>query len=66
MTTSAMYPRDAGFVAIVSARALNVARPNSLSDLGHHDGTKPQRIRSSLRVPAWPTIVSIVVVGQTL
>jgi hypothetical protein len=31
-----------------------------------HDGMRPHRIRSSRRLPSWSSIVSIVVVGQTL
>ena len=50
----------------VSARALNVASLNSLRGFDHHDGIKPQRIGTSLRSPALATIVSTVVVGQTL
>jgi hypothetical protein len=32
----------------------------------HHDGNKPYRIGTRVRPPFWPTMVSIVVVGQTL
>jgi hypothetical protein len=49
-----------------SARALNVASLKSFRDLLHQPGTKPQRIGASRRLPSCPTIVSIVVVGQTL
>ena len=38
----------------------------SLSGFDHHDGIRPQRIRSSLRLLSWSSIVSMVVVGQTL
>jgi hypothetical protein len=58
--------RNIGFVATVSARALNVASFISLSGFDHHDGIRPQRIRSTRRLPSWSSIVSIVVVGQTL
>ena len=44
----------------------NVASLNSLRGFDHHDGIKPQRIGTSLRSPALATIVSMVVVGQTL
>ena len=39
--------RNIGFFATVSARALNVASFISLSGFDHHDGIRPQRIRSS-------------------
>ena len=58
--------RNIGFVATVSARALNVASFISLSGFDHHDGMRPHLIRSSRRLPSWSSIVSIVVVGQTL
>src|ERR1700733_8218200 len=58
--------RNIGFSATVSARALNVASFNSLRGFDHHDGTKPQRIGTSLRLRSLSVIVSIVVVGQTL
>jgi hypothetical protein len=58
--------RNIGFSATVSARALNVASFSSLSGFDHHDGIKPQRIGTSVRLPSVETIVSIVVVGQTL
>jgi hypothetical protein len=58
--------RNIGLVATVSARALNVASFNSLSGFDHHEGISPHRIRSSRRLPSWSSIVSIVVVGQTL
>jgi hypothetical protein len=46
--------------------ALKVASFNSFSGSDHHDGTKSHRIGMSRRLPFCPTIVSIVVVGQTL
>jgi hypothetical protein len=58
--------RKKGFLATVSARALKVASFNSLSGFDHHDGTRPQRMWASLRLPSRSTIVSIVVVGQIL
>jgi hypothetical protein len=58
--------RKNGFSATVSARALNVASFNSLRSFDHHDGTRPQRIGTSVRLPSLATIVSMVVVGQTL
>lgn len=53
-------------VATVSARALNVASLRSLSGFDHYDGTRPQRIGTSHRLPSWAMIVSMVVVGHTL
>ena len=45
---------------------LKVASFNSLTGFDHHDGTRPQRIGTSCRLPSDLTIVSMVVVGQTL
>jgi hypothetical protein len=36
---------------MVSARALKVAAPNSLSGFGHQEGTRPQRMRTTSRLP---------------
>jgi hypothetical protein len=53
-------------VATVSARALKVASFISLSGFDHHEGMRPHRIRTSSRLSSGATIVSMVVVGQTL
>jgi len=58
--------RNIGFSATVSSRALKVASFNSLRGFDHYDGMWPHRIGTSSRLPSWPMIVSIVVVGQTL
>jgi hypothetical protein len=42
-----------------SARALNVASFNSLSGFDHHDGTKPQRMGTRVRLPSVATMVSM-------
>jgi hypothetical protein len=57
--------RNIGFVATVSARALNVAGA-SLSGFFHHPGMSPQRIGMSARAPLPATRTSIFVVGAML
>jgi hypothetical protein len=59
-------PRENGFSATVSARALKVASFNSLSRFDHHAGTSRHRIGTSSRLPSRSTIVSTGSVGQTL
>jgi hypothetical protein len=68
----AVFVRDVRFTPQSGHRlsalgcALNVASFNSFSGFDHQNGTKPQRIGTSSRLPSRATIVSIVVVGQTL
>jgi hypothetical protein len=45
-------PKCAGGPRSRAARALKVANFNSLSGFDHHDGTKLQRIGTSLRSPS--------------
>ena len=44
--------RKNGLSATVSVRALNVAAFNSLRGFGHHDGTRPHRMRTKSRLPS--------------
>ena len=59
-------PRNSGFSATVSTRALKVASFISLSGLVHQEGMKPQRIGTSARAPSRSITASIGVVGQML
>ena len=56
--------RKNGFVSTVSARALNVAARNSFTGFGHHQGTRPQRIRTRSRLPSRSVTRSIGSVGH--